>query len=106
MPDRLLKHTYYARRVVQPAAMGSYPIVSVTRHFHLSLPQLAEYSVALTPNTFEEGQGFILLTTRRGWYKGNCASVESLLDKRCEILTAFPPGRLAEIPRELALFHR
>jgi len=33
---------------------------------------------------------FILLTTRRGWDKGNRASVESLLYKRCEILTAPP----------------
>jgi len=90
LPDRLLNHTYYARRVMQPAAMGIYPIASVARHFHLSPPQLAEYGVALIPTTFSGEKGFILLTTRRGWDKGNRASVESLLDKRCEILTAPP----------------
>lgn len=95
LPDRLLKHRYYARRVMQPAAMGIYPIDSVARHFQLSPPQLAEYGVALIPTTFEEGQGFILLTTRRGWDKGNRASVESLLDKRCEILTTPPAGASA-----------
>lgn len=31
---------------------------------------------------------YILLTTRRRWDKGNRASVESLLNKRCTILTA------------------
>ena len=90
LPDRLLNHTYYARRVMQPAAMGIYPIASVARYFQLSPPQLAEYGVALIPTTFSGEKGFILLTTRRGWDKGNRASVESLLDKRCEILTAPP----------------
>lgn len=94
LPDRLLKHTWYARRVMQPAAMGIYPIASVAREFHLSSPQLADYGVALVPTTFSGEKGFILLTTRRGWDKGNRASVESLLDKRCEILTA-PPASYA-----------
>ena len=96
LPDRLLKHIWYARRVMQPTAMGIYPIASVERDFHLSSPQLADYGVALIPTTFSGEKGFILLTTRRGWDKGNRASVESLLDKRCEILTASPSGHLAE----------
>lgn len=92
LPDRMLNHTWYARRVMQPTAMGIYPVASVAREFHLSPPQLAEYGVALVPATFAGEEGFILLTTRRGWDKGNRASVESLLDKRCEILTAPPAG--------------
>ncbi len=83
----MLNHTWYARRVFQPTAMGIYPIASVAPYFQLSPPQLAEYGVALIPTTFSGAKGFILLTTRRGWDKGNRASVESLLDKRCEILS-------------------
>jgi len=90
LPDRLLNHTYYARRVMQPTAMGIYPVASVARHFRLSPSQLAESGVALIPATFSGEKGFILLTTRRGWDKGNRASVESLLDKRCAILSAPP----------------
>ncbi len=40
--------------------------------------------------TFSAGKGHTLLTTRRGWDKGNRASVESLLNKRCTILSAPP----------------
>lgn len=86
LPDRMLNHRWYARRVMQPAAMGIYPVDSVARAFHLSPAQLAEYGVALVPTTFDGERGFILLTTRRGWDKGNRASVEALLDKRCEVL--------------------
>lgn len=88
LPDRMLNHSWYARRVMQPTAMGIYPIASVAREFHLTSPQLADYGVALIPTTFSGEKGFILLTTRRGWDKGNRASVESLLDKRCDILRA------------------
>ncbi|WP_313571678.1 CDP-diacylglycerol pyrophosphatase [Pantoea piersonii] len=88
LPDRLLNHTYYARRVMQPTVMGIYPIALVARDFRLSSPELADYGIALIPTTFSGEKGFILLTTRRGWDRGNRASVESLLDKRCEILTA------------------
>ncbi|WP_282499120.1 CDP-diacylglycerol diphosphatase (plasmid) [Pantoea sp. SGAir0180] len=86
LPDKLLTHTYYARRVLQPSVMGIYPVASVARDFHLSPPQLAEYGIAVVPATFSGKNGFILLVTRRGWDKGNRASVESLLDKNCEIL--------------------
>lgn len=86
LPDKLLTHTYYARRVLQPTAMGIYPIASVAHYFRLTPPMLAEYGVALVPTTFSGEKGFILLATRRGWDKGNRASVESLLDKRCDIL--------------------
>ncbi len=94
LPDKLLTHTYYARRVLQPSVMGIYPVASVARDFHLSPPQLAEYGIAVVPATFSGKNGFILLVTRRGWDKGNRASVESLLDKNCEILhdpTLLPP---------------
>lgn len=86
LPDKLLRHTYYARRVMQPTAMGIYPINSVASHFHLSPQQLAEYGVVVVPSTFSGQKGFILLTTKRGWDNGNRASVESLLDKKCSIL--------------------
>lgn len=94
LPDRLLKHTYYARRVMQPTAMGIYPVSSVARHLRLSPPQLAEWGVALIPATFSGEKGFILLATRRGLDKGNRASVESLLDKRCAILST-PPAEVS-----------
>lgn len=94
LPDRLLKHTYYARRVIQPTAMGIYPVSSVARHLRLSPPQLAEWGVALIPATFSGEKGFILLATRRGLDKGNRASVESLLDKRCAILST-PPAEVS-----------
>ncbi len=94
LPDKLLTHTYYARRVLQPTAMGIYPIASVASHFRLSPPMLAEYGIALVPTTFWGEKGFILLATRRGWDKGNRASVESLLDKECRILRGLvlPPA--------------
>ncbi|KFK95069.1 MULTISPECIES: CDP-diacylglycerol diphosphatase [unclassified Serratia (in: enterobacteria)] len=92
LPDKLLRHTYYARRVVQPTAMGIYPIRSVAEHFHLSPSQLAEYGVALVPTEFSGQTGFILLTTKRGWDSGNRASVESLLDKTCAILALNHPA--------------
>lgn len=53
-------------------------------------PQLAEYDVALVHTTFSGEKEYVLLTTRRGGDKGDRASVESLLDKRCFILTAPP----------------
>ncbi len=53
-------------------------------------PQLAEYDVALVHTTSSGEKECILLTTRRGGDKGDRASVESLLDKRCYILTAPP----------------
>ncbi len=88
MQDKLLKNTYYARKVVQPTAMGIYPVKSVSDYFHLSPEQMAEWGVALIPTHWSGQKGFILLTTRRGWDKGNRASVESLLDKKCSILPA------------------
>ncbi|UKG74283.1 CDP-diacylglycerol diphosphatase [Serratia marcescens] len=86
LPDKLLRHTYYARRVMQPTAMGIYPIKDLADYFHLSPQQLAEYGVALVPTTFAGQRGFILLASKRGWDVGNRASVESLLDKECAIL--------------------
>ncbi|VEB97686.1 CDP-diacylglycerol pyrophosphatase [Cedecea lapagei] len=91
LPDKLLRHTWYARRVMQPAVMGIYPINSVASYFHLSPEQLAEWGVAVIPTTYGEQKGFILLTTKRGWDRNNRASVESLLDKECTIL---PPAKL------------
>ncbi|MBB1200881.1 CDP-diacylglycerol diphosphatase [Enterobacteriaceae bacterium 89] len=84
LPDKLLGHQYYSRRVEQPAAMGIYPVRSLARDFHLSSPQLAEYGVAMVSTTFDGRQGFILLATKR--HGTNRASVESLLDKECAIL--------------------
>ncbi len=59
LPDKLLRHTYYARRVMQPTAMGIYPIKDLADYFHLSPQQLAEYGVALVPTTFGGQRGFI-----------------------------------------------
>jgi len=87
LPDKLLRHTYYARRVMQPAAMGIYPVASLAHSFNLSPPQLAEYGVAVVPTTFAGQAGFILLATKKGWDSGNRASVESLLDRKCTLLT-------------------
>ncbi|MBW7983762.1 CDP-diacylglycerol pyrophosphatase [Enterobacillus tribolii] len=87
LPDKLLKHTYYARRVIQPTAMGIYPIPLIAQQFHLTPSDLSYYGVALIPTTFDGQAGFIILTTRKDLDPGNRASVESLLDKRCELLT-------------------
>lgn len=89
LPDKLLRHTYYARRVVQPTAMGIYPVNSLASHFNLSSQALAEWGVTVVSTTFSGKPGFILLATKRGSDSGNRASVESLLDKECAIL----PGR-------------
>lgn len=53
-------------------------------------PQLAGYDVALVHTTFSGEKEYVLLTMRRGGYKGDRASVESLVDKRCYILTVPP----------------
>ena len=84
LPDKLLGHQYYSRRVVQPTAMGIYPIRSLARNFHLTSPQLAEYGIAMVSTKFDGQQGFILLATKRD--RDNRASVESLLDRDCAIL--------------------
>lgn len=84
LPDKLLGHQYYSRSVLQPTAMGIYPVRSLARDFHLSSAELAEYGVAMVSTNFNGQPGFILLTTKRE--RGNRASVESLLDKNCEIL--------------------
>lgn len=84
LPDKLLRHTFYARKVMQPAAMGLYPIRDVAGSFQLMPAGMAHYGVAVIPTTFDGERGFILLTTREGWDSGNRASVEALLDKRCE----------------------
>lgn len=91
LPDKLLRHTWYARRVMQPTVMGIDPINSVAHYFHLSPEQLAEWGIAVIPTIFDGDKGFILLTTKRGWDSNNRASVESLLDKECAILPPHMP---------------
>jgi CDP-diacylglycerol pyrophosphatase len=76
---------------MQPTAMGIYPVRSLARDFHLTSPQLAEYGVAMVSTEFDGQQGFILLATKRNG--NNRASVESLLDKDCEILPRGGQGR-------------
>lgn len=90
LPDTLLRHAFYAKRVVQPTLMGVYPIRSLAEQFKLTPEQLAYYGVAIVPTTFDTQPGFILLATRVGMGERNRASVESLLDKRCELLQAIP----------------
>ncbi|WPU25417.1 CDP-diacylglycerol diphosphatase [Cedecea neteri] len=91
LPDKLLRYTWYARRVMQPTVMGIDPINTVASHFHLTPEQLAEWGVAVIPTTYGEQKGFILLTTRRGWDRNNRASVEALLDKECAVLSPAAP---------------
>lgn len=87
LPDKLLRQTWYARRVMQPTVMGIDPIHSVASYFHLTPEQLAEWGVAVIPTLYGTQKGFIMLTTRRGWDRNNRASVEALLDKECAILS-------------------
>ncbi|AIR66586.1 cytochrome C551 [Cedecea neteri] len=91
LPDKLLRYTWYARRVMQPTVMGIDPIHSVASYFHLSPEQLAEWGVAVIPTAYGDQKGFILLTTKRGWDRNNRASVEALLDKECAILSPKAP---------------
>ena len=70
--------------------MGVYPIRSLAEPFNLTPEKLAYYGVAIVPTTFDTQPGFILLATRVGMGERNRASVESLLDKRCELLQAIP----------------
>ena len=90
LPDLLLRHPFYAKRIEQPALIGVNPIKSLADKFHLTPEQLAYYGVAVVPTTFENQPGFILLATRVGMGERNRASVESLLDKRCELLQTIP----------------
>lgn len=83
LPDTLLHHHYYAKRILQPALFGVYPLHSLAQHFQLTSAEMARYGVAVVPTTFDGQAGFILLATRAGMDVGNYGSVEALLDTRC-----------------------